>query len=272
MFDYSNTEEKQVEAKGHIEDIDSEEEIVDEPELEETKSYYEYINEIIMPYPGTQLLTPENEIIHMKTRIQIQCPHKIKEVEVRTILRGIICNDCKKDKMTADLTQQYFGQTINFAAHDCKTVLDEESKEFTDLGTMGRKKVTFQNKVIDKLATQNMRLLTDYKDSHTTYRTICEYGHIESSSWDSMKMRRDICQKCSSLKRKIADSCKIFKNASEDELKKVATAHGWKYNGRTDSAGIYEWQCSVDHILYMTKRDALKGYCRECKAIKPTTP
>ena len=111
-------------------------------------SYYEDIIEKYSIYTGIKILTSKEEVHTMFSMVDIECPHKRRQVQVRTLLNSLGCSDCIKDKALAEKTTELLSEKLeNF--NDYKVIgITEISADITGFE---RTRLTFQNKVIKKL-------------------------------------------------------------------------------------------------------------------------
>jgi hypothetical protein len=230
-----------------------------------TPLYYEQIVEKYKEYDEIILHTKKEEIHTVFDKIDIECPHIRRQVEVRALLNSIGCPDCEKDRILKLKIKELLPEKItDFSKYNPIELIDESSDEFKKLKTMDRNRKKIQNEIINKLKEKNCVLITPYKNFDAKLSHVCEYGHTYTTSWNALKkLEKDFCRPCRNLQREIQQSI-IKKQATEEDLVNEASNIGWKHIRKTNKDGLIEWQCPNGHIVCKVLRELKRGFCGEC--------
>lgn len=228
--------------------------------------YYEQIVELYKIYPGVEILTPKEEIHTVFCIVDIQCPHARKQIQVRALLNSLGCNDCIKDKTLADKEKLLLTIKVeDYSNYTIVELIDETTTEFAKLKIMERNRKITQNIIVNKYATENIKLLTPYKNFDSKISHLCEYGHTCTTSYNAFnRLTSEFCRTCRDLQREIKTAA-IKTQVTEVELIKLATAMNWKHICKTGAEGIIEWTCPAGHSVQKVLRELKRGFCAECK-------
>jgi prophage antirepressor-like protein len=252
--------------------------------------YYETILDLYKDY-DIVIHTAKEAIHTVFDIIDISCPHSRRQIQVRTLLNQLGCVDCKKDKAIKDRYEQLMkppepeptpeSDAESASESSTKTnkespttkndyqeidLIDENSPEFAALGKMDKGRKTRQNAVIKKLAEENIKLTSEYKNFDGKISIMCSYKHPTTTSWNALiKLKSEYCRTCRDLNRDIQKSA-IKKQVTEQELIEAAEALGWKHIRKTGKGGYIEWTCPNDHTVTKVYRELLRGFCAECKS------
>lgn len=228
--------------------------------------YYEQILESYKDY-DIKIHTPKESIFTVYDQIDFSCPHSRRQVQTRTLLNGIGCKDCVKDKIIKDKHNElYSEQTDSFDEIEDQIIglMDEESEEFLALGKMDKNRKLRQNELVKKLAAENIKLTSLYKNFDSKISIYCSFKHKTTTSWNALsKLKSEYCRTCRTLSRE-TQKIAIKSQATDQELIEAADAIGWKHIKKTGKKGIIEWECPNNHVVSKVFRELKRGYCAEC--------
>jgi hypothetical protein len=227
--------------------------------------YYEDMVNKYSIYHGIEILTPKEEIYNMHCEVDIKCPHSRRQVQVRTLLNSLGCNDCFKDKKLAEKTAELYTEKLsNFDDYEVIEIMEiHDSMKGFD-----RIRIKMQNRVIEKLQTENIALVSEYTNSDNTFYYLCSYGHKNTTTWGALgKKKNKFCRTCSGLDTVIEQSKKT-KQITDQELIELADSFGWTHIERTNKSGVYKWECPNGHFVTKVVRELKRAYCANCNEIK----
>lgn len=230
--------------------------------------YFNQITELASNYEGIQILTTSDNLDTMTDIVKIQCPHLLREIQVRTVLNGGIgCRECEKSRLKREKTQELLPITLeNFNDYSVVNLTDEKSEEFNSLGAVDKGRRKSQNEVILRLDNDNMKLISIYENMNDALSLVCIHAHETTTTWNALKrLSGHACRRCREIKKEI-DNVRLFKNLTIGELKALALSIGWTFIAKCKESGIYKWKCPNNHIVEKCRREFLRGYCAECKS------
>jgi len=227
--------------------------------------YYEDMVNKYSIYPGVEILTPKEEIYNMHCEVDIKCPHSRRQVQVRTLLNSLGCNDCFKNKKLAEKTAELYTEKLsNFDNYEVIEIM----KIHDSMKGFDRIRIKMQNRVIEKLQTENIALVSEYTNSDNTFYYLCSYGHKNTTTWGALnKKKNKFCRTCSGLDTVIEQSKKT-KQITDQELIELADSFGWTHIERTNKSGVYKWECPNGHFVTKVVRELKRAYCADCKTIE----
>jgi hypothetical protein len=258
-----------------VDEVESETAPEPEPEPEKTKkelmkekeyesknmSYYERVKRVLEPYKAT-LLTDESKLTSMTSKVDIQCSHGTRTIQLRTILKGIGCVNCIKDLKLAELTKTK--KVDNFDNIEHLSLIDEETDEFKALKVTESNRKKTQNAIIKKLSEENIVLLTNYQNFDSKISICCNFKHKPETSWNALnKLSSNYCRICRDEVRKEKSITTTVKT-DINELKEIAEKSGWVHIRKTGKAGLIEWECPNGHLVSKVRREIIRCFCAEC--------
>ena len=107
-----------------------------------------------------------------------------------------------------------------------------------------------QNSIVNKLAEQNVKLLSNYINIDTPLDIVCKYGHETQIVWRKAKnyTKRLMCIGCIDLKNQANNAIEHTRHMTDDELITLGNQYGFTYIDRINQDGYYRWQCNNGHI------------------------
>jgi hypothetical protein len=197
--------------------------------------------------------------------IKYSCPHKTIEVTIKRF-EGNSCTICKKEKKIQEVKQALYPPLINFNDYACIELIDEDTEKFNELPNRQQQICNTQNTIINKLAEQDMKLMTNYININTILNVVCQYGHTTQIVWRTAKNyeRKLLCCDCEVLKQQVRVSAINNRHMNDEQLTILGNQYGWTFMGRTDTSGIYRWRCTNGHILLKTKHNIKSNRCKTC--------